>query len=174
MRRSGAKVDRTSWSCSFFAGLLLAILITGCSAQRRRVEGPPEVDVPSFATSYSTRAGSNGVRGGSVASDAENRLREYLQARGDKAEPDTALAATAAWALRSAYSKEPVSDATIATQGAQRFGFTGIIHGVMIGPLEEERARVFLKELVAQVPKNSPINRYGIMGGTGSNVAVVI
>lgn len=114
-------------------------MLAGCSAQLRASAG---LDVPPYSESYSTEAGSDGVRGGATASDAQGLLEQQLKARGDEAEPDRALAATAAWALQSAYAKRDVSDTKLVTTTAQRFGFAGLVLGFVAGPLAEERVRL--------------------------------
>ena len=72
-----------------------------------------------------------------MASDAQRLLEERLRARGDAAEPDSALAATAAWALQSAYARRSVSDTKLVTTTAQRFGFAGPVLGLVAGPLAD-------------------------------------
>ena len=113
------------------------------------------------------------MRGGGSAGEAEDLLEAELSARGDEAEPDAALAAAAAWTLRSAYAREAVSTGS-ATDASYRFGFAGSFLGFIAGPLEQERTKEAVKSLVSQVPKNMPINRYGIVAGQGTDVVVVI
>ena len=55
----------------------------------RGLANSPNVEVPPFATEYSTDAGSHGVRGGTAASDAEAQLEKELEARGDDAAATT-------------------------------------------------------------------------------------
>ena len=106
------------------------------------------------------------MRGGDTASGgAPVRLKEQLDARGDVAVPDRALADTAAWLLSTAYrdqagdwSSEAVSHAAVL-----RFGFPGILHGSMSTSLERDTQ--LFEQLVAQVPKSYVINRYGIVAG---------
>ena len=114
------------------------------------------------------------MRGGESAADAETLLIQELKARGDEAEPDRALTATAAWALQGAYDKRDVSDTKVITTTAQRFGFAGLVLGFVAGSLREQQAHLSLSELFAQVPRNTRINRYGIVAGAGSDVAMVI
>lgn len=169
--RGASRVGSWPWAL-VSAGILAALLLSGCGAAQVRPSTP--VVVPGYAESYSTAAGSDGVRGGAVASDAQRLLEERLRARGDAAEPDSALAATAAWALQSAYARRSVSDTKLVTTTAQRFGFAGPVLGLVAGPLAEEQVRLSVNELVAQVPSNTRINRYGIVAGRGSDVALVI
>lgn len=157
-----------------------ALLLGGCmaghydpgkSAGLHELSGGMEV--PPDSSSYSTASGSKGVRGGESAGEAKDLLESELAVRGDEAEPDAALAATAAWVLRGAYEKDESSTSVIA-EVAQRFGFAGWMLGNATGSLGDARFRGFLKELVNQVPKNSPINRYGIVAGRGRDVVIVI
>lgn len=167
--RSGAWVR---WWIGVLAGLGLVLLLGACGGGLR-VGGVPQVEVPPYAEAYSTEARSGGVRGGGAASDAEELLEAELAARGDEAEPDGALAAAAAWALRGAYA-EKVSDMRAVMSMAQRFGFTGLVAGYLVAPLDRANAPEVMRQLVQQVPKNTPVNRYGIVAGQGSDVAVVI
>ena len=152
---------------------VLSLLLAGCASGLHALGVTANVEVPPDAKTYTTSKGSNGVRGGGSGKEAEALLETELEARGDAAEPDGALAATAAWALKAAYEKQPVSGAATA-DAAHRFGFAGMTLGWIAGAVGEERTHASLKELVAQVPKNTPINRYGIMAGQGRDVVVVI
>ena len=158
------------------------VLLNGCGAGPQRpgdAAGAPDtaasgrVQLPPAATTYTTAPGSDGVRGGPNASAAQALLEEELTARGDKAEPDATLAATAASVLRSTYAREP-SSATAVTQAARRFGFAGMILASMVGSLADERVRTTLRGIIDQVPKNRPITRYGILAGEGQDVALVL
>jgi uncharacterized protein YkwD len=155
---------------AFRVALALALL-AGCGPQ---FLGGRTVPVPPYVESYSTDAGPSGLRGGESAADAQTLLVEQLKARGDEAELDRALNATAAWALQGAYEKRDVSDTTLITTAAQRFGFAGLVLGFAAGSLHEQQAHLSLVELIAQVPKNTHINRYGIAAGAGSDIALVI
>lgn len=133
-----------------------------------------EVELPPEATEYTTSSGSNGVRGGESARDAERILKDELLERGDQAEPDAALAATASWLLHTAYAgQNNTSDAAAAALAAQRFGFAGAMLGTVTGALGSEQGRGSLREILSQIPKNTPINRYGISAGRGQDVSVV-
>ena len=157
----------------YVALLTLMLVFAGCGGALRTIGGTPHVDVPAESREYSTSAGSNGVRGGGVAGEAEDLLEADLSARGDDAEPDAALAAVAAWTLRKAYAQESVTTGA-ATEAGYRFGFAGMFLGFVVGPLDQETMKASLKGLVAQVPKNMLINRYGIVAGQGTDVVVVI
>ena len=143
------------------------------SANFHDTSGNGGVTLPPGAETYTTARGTEGVRGGASANDAKALLDDELAARGDIAEPDASLASAAAWVLKSAYAREPSTSSSVA-QAAQRFGFAGLILGSMVGSLAEERTRTTLKEIIAQVPKNTPITRYGILAGNGRDVAIVL
>jgi uncharacterized protein YkwD len=154
-------------------GVVIA-LASGCGGAgpaNRAVHG---VEVPSYANVYSTQAGSNGVRGGGAATDAEHQLLAKLQARGDEAEPDAALAATAAWALRRAYQKQNVDDSNLLSTAAYRFGFAGMVQGFFVTSLALEGERQLMAKMLAAVPSNIRVNRYGIVAGEGSDIAVLV
>lgn len=161
------------WS---WVGLVaLAVLASGCGAATLAAAGTREVEVPPYSTTYSTDAGQHGVRGSEAASPGERILREKLAQRGDsEARPDAALAATAAWALKRAYSNQNLSDVRVLADAAMRFGFTGLVQGFAIMPLADARAEQLIGSMLAGVPSNSRINRYGIVGGGGSDVAFLI
>jgi uncharacterized protein YkwD len=152
-----------------FVAALGVTLFGGCGPA---TVGMPGVEVPPPATSYSTDAGSNGVRGGRVASEAEDLLEKQLAGRGQKAEPDRALADTAAWILRLAYQKNG-SMPTGWNDAALRFGFVGQYYGGIVDSLAGRGART-IETLVAAVPNDAIVNRYGIVAGQGSDVAVVL
>ncbi len=156
--------------CSF---LFVASLSLGCASTLRTRSGT-HVEVPPFATMYSTDAGADGVRGGPAASDAQALLEKELAARGDEAEPDGELGATAAWILRNAYAERAAPDTAGVIRIAQRFGYAGLIQGFALGDMGSPDVRDGLRALVSQVSKNSRINRFGIAGGRGADAAVVI
>jgi uncharacterized protein YkwD len=162
--------------------LAAALLLSGCGAGNyQRPESTSihdsasggRVPLPPDAASYTTSSGSDGVKGGASANDAQALLQEELAARGDKAVPDASLTATAAWFLRSTYAREPNSSSTI-PNAAQRFGFAGLILGSMVGSFAEPQTRATLRDIVAQVPKNTPITRYGVLAGEGHDAAIVL
>jgi hypothetical protein len=130
-----------------------------------------EAKVAAPTQAYSTEAKSDGVRGGSTASDAEELLGKAFEARGDEAVPDGTLADVAAWLLEKAYEDKDWSDAAL-RDALLRFGFVGVLHGAMTGSVESN-AQV-IERMVTQVPKNMGINRYGIVAGKGRDVAILI
>ncbi|MFZ5890733.1 MAG: CAP domain-containing protein [Myxococcota bacterium] len=154
--------------------LWLALVLASCSGSVLSRGGTRDVVVPAYATLYTTSAGADGVRGGGAARDAEVELRRRLAGRGDSAQPDGALAATAAWALRRAYAGETVADTRLLTDAARRFGFTGLVEGFVVMPLSDPRAPELLGSMLSGVPGNSPVNRYGITSGQGSDVALLV
>jgi uncharacterized protein YkwD len=153
--------------------LLIASLSWGCASPLRSALAP-DVEVPPFAAMYSTEAGSNGVRGGSAAESAEALLEKELEQRGDEAEPDGQLGAAAASILKGAYEQRPAPDSAEANRIAQRFGYAGMILGFALGDMGRADVQGSLRALVAQAPKNTRINRYGIAGGRGGDAAVLI
>lgn len=153
----------------------VALAVSACSAAPLASLHGRDIDVPPYAQVYSTAAQPAGVRGGDVASRAEALLKEKLRRRGDRdAEADGALGATAAWALKRAYQNRSVSDTRVLADAAMRFGFTGLVEGFAVMPLSEERAEALLDTMLAGVPLNSRINRYGIIAGDGTDVAILV
>ena len=84
--------------------IAVAMLASACGAATlAAAPGTRDIEVPPYATTYSTDAGRDGVRGSAAASQGERILRDKLAERGDsEARPDAALAATAAWAMKRA------------------------------------------------------------------------
>jgi uncharacterized protein YkwD len=146
----------------------------GCAvpASGTRTSGglAPHIEVPPDADAYTTETSSGGVRGGKAADDAEALLLEKLAARGDAADSDGALANAASAVLRAAYAQEQVTREA-AVDVAQRFGFAGMFWGFAV--VGVDRLNAELTSLLAQIPKNMQINRYGITA-TGQHVAVMI
>jgi uncharacterized protein YkwD len=101
-------------------------------------------------------------------------LVAYLRERGDHAEPDGALSATAAWVLRGAYAGESRLDARAVEATAQRYGYTGVVLGTMVGTLNNPDVVAIIEQTVAQVPVNRRVTRYGVRAAVGRNVAIVI
>ena len=156
--------------------IAVAMLASACGAATlAAAPGTRDIEVPPYATTYSTDAGRDGVRGSAAASQGERILRDKLAERGDsEARPDAALAATAAWALKRAYARQNLSDTRVLADTAMRFGFTGLVEGFAIMPLSDARAEQLITTMLAGVPTNSHVNRYGIVGGSGSDVALLI
>ncbi|HET9933679.1 MAG TPA: CAP domain-containing protein [Polyangiaceae bacterium] len=153
----------------------IATLVSACGAATLATQSSREVEVPPYASAYSTDAGRSGVRGSEAATRAEHQLKEKLRQRGDgEAKPDAALAATAAWALKRAYANQNLSDTRVLADAAMRFGFTGLVQGFAIMPLSDARAEELIGSMLAGVPGNSRVTRYGIVGGAGSDVAFLI
>jgi uncharacterized protein YkwD len=104
----------------------------------------------------------------------EKELEKLLGARGEKAEPDGALADVAAWLLQRVYRNEDVSNVAVVIGAAQRVGFVGEINGSMTGSLARDDGKRALELVVSQIPQGDITNRYGIVAGLGSDVAVVL
>jgi uncharacterized protein YkwD len=113
------------------------------------------------------------VVGGEAAQDAAALLVAYLRQRGDDPKPDAALAGAAAWLLQGAYAGEHRFDARAIEAAAQRFGYAGLILGATLSSLNNDSV-VNIEQIVAQVPNNRRVTRYGVRGVPGRNVAIVI
>jgi len=149
--------------------LLLALLCCGCGGLRGSLFAPLPPDV----ARYSTVASPEGVVGGEAAQDAAALLVAYLRERGDEPKPDAALAGAAAWLLQGAYAGENRFDARAIEAAAQRFGYAGLILGATLSSLNNDSV-VNIEQIVAQVPNNRRVTRYGVRGVPGRNVAIVI
>ena len=144
--------------------LLLLLLCLACGGLRGAVFAP----LPAEARGYSTAAGSDGVVGGEAAKDAARLLVAYLRERGDHAKPDAALSAAAAWILNGAYAGEDRLDPRAIEAAAQRYGYAGLVLGAMAGPLNDHDAVVNIEQIVAQVPANHRVTRYGVRAAADS------
>ena len=161
-----------------FGGAMALTLLVGCSSgtQSSGARGAETsgANVPDRKVAYSTEARPDGLRGGSVVSEVKGMLDDLLEARGEKAEPDGALADVAAWLLQRKYTNQDVSSMNVAIQAAQRFGFPGEVNGTMTGPFSGDDGKRVLELLVDQVPRGDITNRYGIVAGNGRDIAVVL
>ena len=150
--------------------LLPLLVCLGCGGLR----GSLFVPLPAEASGYSTAAGADGVVGGEAAKDAADLLVAYLGERGDHAEPDGALSAAAAWILQGAYAGENRLDSRAVEATAQRYGFAGLVLGAVVSSLNNQDSVVTIEQIVAQLPSNQRVTRYGVRGAPGRNVAIVI
>lgn len=150
--------------------LLLVLLCCGCGGLRGSLFAP----LPPDATRYSTASTEEGVVGGEAAQDAAALLVAYLRERGDDPKPDAALAGAAAWILQGAYAGENRLDGRAIEAAAQRFGYAGLILGATISSLDSHDSVVRIEQIVAQVPANRRVTRYGVRGVPGRNVAIVL
>jgi uncharacterized protein YkwD len=150
-------------------GLLLTLLVGGC-AMRGPARFPIEsITVPNAATQYATEPQLEGAVGPGV-SQVEIRIKKALAERGQPAEADGTLAATAAWTLDQLYHQHQIDQ--IGLESASRhFGFTGALAFYLVFDVRTDAWR----EQLERLPENLPITRYGIfVSPSGSTASVVL
>ena len=135
-------------------------------------ERDKRVPLPPPAETYVTEARATGVAGGPDAVDVGRELAEALRQRGDVAEPDGALAATAGWFLREAVEGRQPS-ASDGDAVARRLGFVGSFQRAAAFSLEGPDAGIW-RQTLADVPRNMPITRYGVYAAAGGRYVAVV
>ncbi len=156
-------------------GTLAVVTFAGaCSLPGDRADAQPHIVLPVFASTYSSGTGLDGILGGEAASTVAELLTAKLETRGYEADPDAALAATAAWLLKSKYAGQRFADGEAIGRVARRFGYAGTIAGSAIAGLNSSQLSVRIANLVDQVPLNNSVTRYGIMAGVGDDVAFIL
>jgi uncharacterized protein YkwD len=154
------------------SSLVTALLFSaGCAMQSGPARFPVEsISVPEEGKSYSTDARPDGAVGGDGIERVQAQLAAALAKRGDHAQPDGALSATASWALREVHQGRSV-DSISAEAASRHFGFGGVVSGLIWFDM---RAEQFWDDQLERMPKNIPITRYGIrVSPRGRSAAVV-
>lgn len=134
------------------SGLLAALLFSaGCAVQNAPARFPVEsISVPEEGTSYSTDARPDGAVGGQGVERLQAELAAALAKRGDRAEPDGALSATASWALREVHQSRSV-DSISADAASRHFGFGGVVLGLLWFDMRSEYS---WDDQLERMPKN--------------------
>lgn len=154
-------------------GLLAAAASLGCAALQGHTERgqfPVEsIEVPGNVPEYATTPqldGGLGAAGEQLRADIAAALAE----RGERAEVDGALSATASWGLREAHEGRAVD--LIGVEAASRhFGFGGVL---MVFMAFDARSDETWRQQLQRAPHNLPINRYGLrLSPSGRSAAVV-
>ena len=128
------------------------------------------ITVPQGATEYSTQPQLDGAVGGPGALQLEVRIAKALAERGQRAEADGALAATAAWGLQELYKQHQV-DPIGAEAASRHFGFSGVFLTFVVSDVRADAWR----EQLERLPTNLPVTRYGlVVSPSGSTAAVVL
>lgn len=154
-------------------GLLLTLSCFGCTALRGPAEPgqfPVEsIEVPGSVAQYSTAPQPDGTLGG-PSEKLRADIAAALAERGEKAELDGALGATASWGLREAHEGRAVD--LIGVEAASRhFGFGGVL---MVFMAFDARSDETWRQQLQRAPRNLPINRYGVrVSPSGQSAAVV-
>jgi len=155
----------------YWVGLLAGLLAVACATTTKTASFPQEsIEVPDDLASYATAARPDGVVGGPGVERVHAELAAALAKRGEHAEADGSLGATAAWVLREAHHSRPGS--LIASDSASRhFGFGGVLIGYLVF---DSLAKQDWEEQLELIPRNMPITRYGIrLSPSGRSGAVV-
>jgi uncharacterized protein YkwD len=152
--------------------LAAALLCWGCTVPSGPARFPQEtIAVPGDSDVYSAAARPEGVVGGSKAVRLQADLTAALDERGDRAEADGALSATASWALREVHAGRPI-DLVSSDYASRHFGFGGVVFLSMVFATDD--AATWRKGL-ASLPSNIPLTRYGIrISPSGDSAAVVL
>jgi uncharacterized protein YkwD len=151
-------------SASRFAtvlGTLVAavVYLNGCVrlTPQRAWRGEP-IDVPEEALVYSSDAKADDEIGGTGAPELEAEVKAALAERGDQAVADGALMATASWVLNEVNQGRAVGPMG-ADAASRHFGFAGVIFSA--AAFESQNAKT-VRDALGQVPKNVPVNRFGV------------
>jgi hypothetical protein len=151
---------------------VVLLLLLGCSALavapgRFPVEA---IDVPDKVGMYTTEPQPHGARGGRGIEQLKADIAAALAERGERAELDGALAATASWGLKQVHEGQGV-DLISAEAASRQFGFGGV---VLVFMAFDTRTQETWREQIERTPSNVPITRYGIsLSPSGQSAAVV-
>jgi uncharacterized protein YkwD len=157
-------------------GLVLALALTclgGCAA----LQGPAapgrfpveSIELPAHVPTYATRAQPD-TAPGTGAEKLRAEIAAALAKRGEKAELDGALSATASWGLREVHEGRGV-DLIGAEAASRHFGFGGV---VMVFMAFDARSDETWREQLERAPRNLPINRYGVRTSPSGQSAAVV
>jgi len=145
-------------------GLALALSVAACAtgsggaATKGDAVASPTVAAPS--ENYASAPHPGGVLGGPEAARIATRVSEGLAARGDRAEADGALARAAHELGRQAQDGRK-ADVAVIEAIARRSGFAGVVLWAQVYTIEGEDSAAW-RDGLAQLPRNLPINRYGV------------
>jgi len=156
---------------AWFWGILLCLC--GSCGSPPQAHWPAEaIDVPEAVALYSTDATANGVIGGARAESLAREIASELKKRGTPALADGALGAAASWFLREA-NEGRVPSASTTDAAARRFGFTGVIPASTAFGLDSENEGTW-RQMLAQVPPNMPLTRFGVSVSKSGHSAAVL
>jgi uncharacterized protein YkwD len=119
---------------------------------------------------YSTDPRAESSEGESGEPELEANVARELAARGHAAAADGALNATARWVLNEANQRRPLSVAGV--DGASRyFGFAGVVHAATAFDADPA---LDWREALDRIPKNVPINRFGVSSSPTTRSSAVV
>lgn len=151
--------------------LAVAVLSAACTAQPQQVRFPKEsISVPDELGQYASEARPDGVVGGPGIERIQAHVVAALEKRGDHAEADGSLSATASWVLHQAHDSRTI-DAVACDASSRHFGFGGVIVGYLAF---DANAEPDWSEQLERLPHGIPITRYGIRSSPSGRSGVVI
>ena len=153
-----------------FLALTSLLLAAACGPPQLANFPQESISVPDDLDHYATEPRPDGAVGGPGIERVQAEIAAALAKRGDRAEADGSLSATASWMLRETHSSHPLS--LIAGDAASRhFGFGGVLLCFMVF---DTHAKQDWSDQLEIVPRNMPITRYGIrLSPSGRSGAVV-
>jgi hypothetical protein len=154
--------------------LLLGLVLfwyvtTGCAARPAGVLREA-IPVPDESSVYQTDARPDGVLGGKGLAELHKKVLEILAARNDDAQADGALGATASWCLNEVLHDRKI-DAISIDLASRHFGYAGtVLTSVVFATADDD-----WRENLDTLPKNVPIDRYGIaVSPRGQSAAILL
>ena len=154
----------------FLLGLVFVWYVaTGC-AVRRVGFFRESVPVPDESSVYQTEPRPDGVLGGKGLAELHKRVAEVLAARNEGAQADGALGATASWCLNEVLHDRKIDPISIAL-ASRHFGYAGTLQMfAAFAPADDA-----WRESLDALPKNVPIDRYGIaVSPRGQSAAILL
>jgi uncharacterized protein YkwD len=156
-----------------FLGLLavaVTVWVAGCAPPKLASFPKESISVPDDLDHYSSEVRPDGVVGGPGVEQVQAEIVAALVKRGEHAQADGSLGATASWALREAHQNRGIN--LLGSDAASRhFGFGGQMIGYMV--FDSQAAQDWDAKLEL-IPRNVPITRYGIrLSPSGRTGAVV-
>jgi uncharacterized protein YkwD len=165
-----ARLCRLIWGLGFLA-------VVACGGQGASLRGSgartgiSESGVPA-AEFYSTAPAPHGVVGGGPAEEIAKALERLIEARGDAAEADGALAALGAWMLAETRAGRSLESIQVESR-ARDFGFAGVLYNAGSFALEQANLDAELRGLL-DVPANHKVTRYAVVAAESRDAAVVV
>ena len=178
LRRRGSRI-RAGWA--IWCAMACAACATGGGSSPGASAGPtsfaaPEPEEaaaePPPAQTYDTAPHAGGILGGPDAARVAAALAEALRARGDRAEPDGALALAGRRLARDAQEgRRGEMASTDAT--ARRAGFPGVVlWALAYAPDGDDREA--WRDGLTQIARNLPVTRYGVSLSPGGRVMAIV
>ena len=155
---------------SGFVALTWTILVAACAPPPPASFPKESISVPDDVDHYATEPRPDGAVGGPGIDQVQVEIADALAKRGDHAELDGSLGATASWALRRVYESRPI-DAVGGEAASRHFGFGGTFIAYL---LFDRLAKKSWDEQLAPIPRNLRITRYGIRLSPSGRVGALV